>query len=124
MRRVFVCMMVGILSAVLISAISADQIREVPADQIMQENGIKYEKGSDIPFTGNMVRTYDDGRKTLTEFKDGKGNGLTVMWYANGQKAVEGMLVDDMPNGVLTRWDEEGNVVSQMVFDHGEIVEQ
>ncbi|TVQ83999.1 MAG: hypothetical protein EA357_04165 [Micavibrio sp.] len=65
------------------------------------------------PFTGTAVRIYDDGRKTATEFKNGRGNGLTVLWHANGQKSMQGTLVDGELSGTLYQWDEEGNLISE-----------
>ena len=76
------------------------------------------------PLTGTAVRTYDDGRKTVTEFKDGRGNGLTILWHANGRKSMQGTLVDGELEGILYKWDEEGTLVSETPYKAGQEVKE
>lgn len=107
--------------AVLGTASAADS---VPFEDLVQENGIVHQKGSTEPFTGLATRTFPDGRKTATHFVDGKGNGLSTIWHANGQKARELTLVDDLPHGTLIEWDAQGNETARTAYDHGEKVEK
>ncbi len=86
---------------------------------LMQSSSIKYEKGNDTPFTGTAVRTYEDGRKALTEFMNGKGNGQSILWHANGKKAMQVTLVDDNPHGVLIKWNDKGNEISRSEYING-----
>jgi hypothetical protein len=71
------------------------------------------------PLTGTATKVYEDGRKTVTEFKDGRGNGLTILWHANGKKAAQGMLVDGALEGVLYTWDETGKLMSEVSYKAG-----
>jgi hypothetical protein len=97
------------------------------ADLIQQSSGpgihVMYEKGyEDTPFTGTAVLKFKDGRKTTTEFKNGKGNGLSIMWHANGKKAMQVTLVDDKPDGVMIKWDENGKELSRTTYANGKEV--
>ena len=99
------------------------------ADLMQQSSGpgthYVYEKGhEDTPFTGTAVRSYEDGRRAVTEFKNGKGNGLSTLWQANGNKAMEVTLVDDKPHGILTKWDEKGNELSRAEYVNGKEIAQ
>lgn len=97
--------------------------KEVDAADLVQLDGNKYEKGhEDVPFTGIVTRTYEDGRKTRTEFKNGKGNGLSTLWHATGEKAMQVTLVDDEPHGVLIKWDEKGHELSRTTYTDGKEV--
>ncbi|MBD3180466.1 MAG: hypothetical protein GF417_13335 [Candidatus Latescibacteria bacterium] len=95
---------------------------EVRFEDLIQENGVVYRKGSEIPFTGKAVREYQDGRKTLTEFKDGRGNGSSVLWHPNGQKAMEVNLVDNKPHGVMIKYDRNGDEISRVEYLNGDPV--
>ena len=84
-----------------------------------------YEKDhEDTPFAGTAVRTYEDGRKAVTEFKNGGGNGQSTLWHANGRKAMEVTLVDDKPHGILTKWDDKGNELSRTEYVNGKEIAQ
>ena len=79
-----------------------------------------YEKGQeDTPFTGIAFRTYKDGRKTETHFKNGKANGLSVLWHANEKKAVQMTLLDGKPHGEMITWNEDGKETSRKTFVKG-----
>jgi type IV secretory pathway VirB9-like protein len=73
------------------------------------------------PLTGTATKVYEDGRKTITEFKNGRGNGLTILWHANGKKAMQGTLVDGDLDGILYQWDEGGNLVKETPYKAGKI---
>lgn len=73
------------------------------------------------PLTGTATKVYEDGRKTVTEFKEGRGNGLTILWHANGQKAMQGTLVNGDLEGVLYKRDEAGKLVSETSYKAGKI---
>ena len=75
------------------------------------------------PLTGTATKVYEDGRKTITEFKDGRGNGLTILWHANGQKAMQGTLVNGELEGIMYKWSEAGNLVGETSYKAGQIEE-
>jgi antitoxin component YwqK of YwqJK toxin-antitoxin module len=44
-----------------------------------------YEPNTEVPFTGVLVKKYDNGQKKKEEhYKDGKEDGLLTWWNWNG----------------------------------------
>jgi len=112
-------------SAMLASETIDDSVRQIDAADLMQISSgpgthYVYERGHQgTPFTGIVTRTYPDGRKTMTEFKNGRGNGLSILWHANGKKAIQVTLVDDKLHGDLIKWDENGTEISRTTYVNG-----
>ena len=65
------------------------QLDGVNMDKLEEREGIVYLKGSDTPYTGKTTSLYENGQKTEANLKDGKRDGLVVLWHENGQKALE-----------------------------------
>ena len=69
------------------------------------------------PFSGIVYNTYPDGlREYEGEYKDGKPNGLLTYWYNNGNIMREGRLKDGMPIRRWITYKEDGTV--QNIMDH------
>ena len=71
------------------------ELEGVNRDELEFREDIVYLKGSDTPYTGKYFRLIKNGQKLgqkLQEgnFKDGKWDGLAVLWHENGQKRAEG----------------------------------
>jgi len=91
---------------------------------------LRYALNEQTPYTGWAKRMLDDGQvKQLTQFKDGKRDGLITHWYKNGQKKSEanrkdGELMSDVawkPNGEkcpVTNV-KDGNGVSVFYYENG-----
>ena len=56
--------------------------------------------------------------------KNGKPQGKEVWWYKNGQKKYERFYTNDLKNGTFKEWDEEGNIISEKVYDMGKLVSE
>ena len=103
-------------------------MKQVDFANLVQESAgpgahVMYEKGQEgTPFTGTASRTFKDGRKSSVDFKNGKANGLSILWHENGKMAVQVTLVDDKPNGVMTTWDENGRELSRTTYVNGKEV--
>ena len=66
------------------------QLGGVNMDKLEEREGIAYLKGSDTPYTGKATRLYENGQKLAeANLKNGKEDGLIVLWHENGQKAME-----------------------------------
>jgi antitoxin component YwqK of YwqJK toxin-antitoxin module len=65
------------------------QLDGVNLDKLEEREGIVYLKGSDTPYTGKATSLYENGQKSEANLKDGKRDGLIVLWHENGQKALE-----------------------------------
>jgi antitoxin component YwqK of YwqJK toxin-antitoxin module len=68
-----------------------------------------YAPKGQAPYTGWMKTMREDGQiKEVTQYKDGKRDGLWTEWYENGQKAKQGCYSDSML-GLFTWWYENGH---------------
>jgi hypothetical protein len=50
---------------------------------------------------------------------DGALHGRCRAWFANGQQLLEARYVHGWPDGLVTEWDEHGNVVNQQRWFQG-----
>ena len=66
-------------------------------DDLVLRNGVYYEKLSDIPFTGEIIKktTVNEGGS----FKNGKREGPWVSYYDNGQLQSKGNYKNGEQNG-------------------------
>ena len=101
-----------VLSFLLLTGCSGEPEKVV--SYLQDRGGVWYEKNTEVPFTGVLVETYDDGQKWIEKhYKDGKGDGVSTIWYENGQKKVEGNWTSGKWNGLWTHWDENGQKRSE-----------
>ena len=75
------------------------------------------------PYTGFYTNYYDrvnDQQGYFEEYyKDGKLNGLSILWYENGQKELENHYKDGKLNGLGTCWHENGQIAGEGFFKDG-----
>ena len=75
------------------------------------------------PYTGFYTNYYDrvnDQQGYIEEYyKDGKLNGLSILWYENGQKELENHYKDGKTNGLSTCWYENGQIEGEGFFKDG-----
>ena len=65
---------------------------------------------------------YANGQKASEGiYKNSKLEGSLTYWYDNGQKASEGFYSNDKPEGVQTAWDSDGNIESEQEYKDGEL---
>lgn len=88
----------------------------------IQRNGIVYRKSENKPFTGLALKTYKDGRIAVKQFKNGKGNGLSILWHTKNKKAMQVTLVDNKPHGLLIKWNKEGNIIRKEKWEKGKLI--
>ena len=70
---------------------------------------IYFIKGSDTLYTGKTYELNRNGQKFIEgNYKDGKRNGLEVMWHENGKKATERNYKDGKEDGLEMGWHENG----------------
>lgn len=81
----------------------------VDGNGLVEKGELKYEAGSEIPFTGTAVVYFADGRKSWEEeYRDGKRDGLSTVWFENGQKQIEAEYRDGKKAGKWISWYENG----------------
>ncbi len=92
----------------------------VDFENLMEENGITYEKGESTPYTGTGKSFFPDG-KTMKEvqFKDGKENGQMITWYENGQMSFKANFIAGEYGGEVATWSTNGVQQSISVFQNG-----
>ena len=89
----------------------------VDRSKLQDRNGVKYLLNEETPFTGRAESFYENGQKLLeVNFKDGKKDGLQVIWHENGQKAGEQNWKDGKKDGVSTSWYENGQKSLEVNF--------
>ena len=95
----------------------------VNVEKIEERKGIIYLKGSDTPYTGKVFTLFGNGQK-LSEgnWKDGKKEGLSVVWHENGQKKLEGNYKDGEMYGLWTLRHENGQKAEERNYKDGEVV--
>ena len=72
-------------------------------------NQLYYLPNQDVPFTGQAVAKWPDGKKmTEISYKDGKRHGLKAHWFESGQKLSEINYKYGKRHGLLSMWYENG----------------
>ena len=85
------------------------ELEGVNAEKLEEREGLAYVKGSDAPYTGKVYGLYENGQKKAeANFKDGKPNGVMVLWHDNGQKSYEANFKDGKRDGLWLTWHDNG----------------
>lgn len=117
--------------------------QEVSFDGVEIKDGITVISGTAIPFTGQTVGFYPDGKKCIaieyrngiesgtnrtwyndgtifneTEIDSGKIHGKWIDYYPDGKKQNEVTYEKDYMNGPCTRWYANGQVSEQGNYHH------
>ena len=95
--------------------------RVITPDKIEERNDIWYEGNQTAPFTGLVQDVYPNGKKQLeVNLKDGKPQGVYTRWHENGQKKeAEVNFKDGQKSGVQTLWGENGQKKSEGNYKDG-----
>ena len=80
---------------------------EVTMDDLVEREGLYYQKFTDVPFDGE-VTGQEQG-----SFKDGKEDGPWVRYHDNGQLSYKGTYKDGMEEGPWVRYYENGQLMSK-----------
>jgi antitoxin component YwqK of YwqJK toxin-antitoxin module len=87
---------------------------------LIDRDELKYEAGSETPFTGTVIRYYENGNKRVeVGYRNGKQNGLLMSWYESGQKKSEHGYRDGIPTGTWTLWHENGQKAEEIEYRDG-----
>jgi antitoxin component YwqK of YwqJK toxin-antitoxin module len=83
-------------------------------------DGIFHLKGSYLPYTGKYFDVYKNGQKKETgSYKDGREEGIQIMWYDNGKKLSEVNVKRNEQHGLSTFWYKSGNKKSETNWRDG-----
>ena len=100
-------------------------VQAVDASKLVKRSGLIYERDSETPFTGVMVKNHENGQKEKeATYKDGKQDGLATTWYENGQKWSEATYKDGKVEGLATTWHENGQKAREETLKDGKKVSE
>lgn len=78
-----------------------------------------FEEGSKRPYTGWLCARYDNGElESISQFKDGYGNGIWINFDPDGKKESQGTLVNNKTIGLAKEFYEDGSVKAEGNFEH------
>ena len=93
----------------------------VDMESLEERDDLAYQDNK--PYSGWAKMIRDSGQvQALSQFKDGKPDGLFTVWAYNGQKVKEGILKDGKQHGPYTEWHENGQKATEVTFKDGEEV--
>ncbi len=136
-----------IFSIILLSS-CYEKEREVDISKKQERNGIVYIINESKPYSGKILRKYDNGQILLlmsykngkldgkylhfyrngqiyidSEYKDGKLNGLYKKHHHNGQVLLEANYIAGELNGIYLEHSKEGEKTKEIKYDKGNILE-
>jgi len=90
----------------------------VEAGSLEQRGRLVYQNSE--PYSGWAKRMHDSGQpETLARLKDGKMDGLYVVWRKNGKKKYEENYKDGERHGLYVEWHENGQKKSKENYKDG-----
>lgn len=113
--------MLIVLAAVFLLSCSA----KLDESQVMERNGLLYEKGSDKPFSGLVTgKSRHEGYRAepfqfKKEYKNGRLDGRCYYYYLNGKIESIEPYEKGILNGVVTRYYENGQIKARVHFVDG-----
>ena len=94
--------------------------KELPIDQLVERQGIYYEINSEVPYTGRVTDTHQNGQISTTgSYKDGKQDGPWEIYHENGQLERKGSYKDDEIDGPLETYYPNGNLMMRILYKNG-----
>ena len=110
--------LLSILSlAVLILSCSETKER-ISFDMVTIVNGVCYLK-ADMSIVTGIATGSEDGMLMETNYKDGKTDGLTTVWFENGQLEGKVNYKDGKTDGLSKFWFENGQLKGEINFKDG-----
>ena len=91
--------------------------KDVSIDDLVQRDGLYYEKFTDVPFTGNVTG------KIQGKISKGKGNGEWLTYYENGQLKEKYNIKDGELEGEWLKYNENGRLIKTEIWKDGEKIE-
>ena len=89
-------------------------------------DGLQYIKGSSDPYTGKVLKSFDNGNWQMElDLKDGMPDGKIVTYYKNGQKKEESYFKEGEPaDGEWLGWHENGELKIEIIIENGETISE
>jgi len=104
----------------LVSSALAFSQRVVKGSQAYDEKGVVYIQGEKTPYTGVLQNINEKGvLVSEAEYKDGKMNGFSKLYYPNGKLKSEATFKNDVQEGIQKDYHENGKLSIEMTFKNG-----
>ena len=89
-------------------------------ESIKDVEGIVYRDGIDEPFSGRLIKNYENGQVALSStYLNGLLHGLQVKFFEDGQRSFEAIFDQGILSGVKTRWWRNGSVREEEYWSNG-----
>jgi antitoxin component YwqK of YwqJK toxin-antitoxin module len=88
--------------------ISIGLSQEYNLDELVERDGMYFEKYSDKPLRGKVYTMFGNKKVIMGKLVNGKFNGKWIYWYENVQKEYEGTFKDGKEDGLSFRWYDNG----------------
>ena len=110
----------GVMLLTLMFIMTACSSGELTEKDLVEKDGLVYEKGSSKPFSGMISEEYPNGNlKYRKRFKDGKYNGSVVEFYENGKKKVESTYDMGKRKELYSEWYDNGQQKVRAFYTKG-----
>ena len=104
----------------LVSSALAFSQRVVKGSQAYDEKGVVYIQGEKTPYTGVLQNINEkDVLVSEAEYKDGKMNGFSKLYYPNKKLQSETTFKNDVQEGIQKDYHENGKLSIEMTFKNG-----
>lgn len=106
----------------LVSSVLAFSQRVVKGSQAYDEKGVVYIQGEKTPYTGVLQNINEKGiLESEAEYKDGKMNGFSKLYYPNGKLQSEATFKDNVQVGVQKDYYESGKLKAEVPYKNGKV---
>lgn len=93
--------------------------------KIIEYNGLYYQEGTTVPFTGRQKSYWPNGRMMQDVFfHRGKKNGKEIRWFYNGKPYYEKNYLHGKLHGVKKEWDMQSGLKVSEIWNSGSLHEK
>lgn len=83
------------------------------------ENSQYFQKGSEVPLTGFLSASYDNGElESVQQYKNGYGDGIWIDYDPDGKISCKGTYRNNRIEGLVTFYYEDGSIKSTGQYRH------
>ncbi len=91
-------------------------------DNLVDRNGIKFEKNSTTPYTGKFKKNYATGKlEQEVNYKNGKREGLLKGYHTTGKLEQEENYKNGKEEGVTKEYYENGKLEKELSYKNGKL---
>jgi antitoxin component YwqK of YwqJK toxin-antitoxin module len=93
---------------------------QIKLENLARKNGIAYEQGATLPFTGKAFLYFPNGDiKSFFVYKNGVMDGETKSWYSKDKLQIEGFITNGKQAGTWKVYFDNGKLKKQANYQNG-----